>query len=91
MADQKLQITITADNKEAIEKIQEVAKTLDGVTTSTGKAASGNKGLATEVFKGVASWDMLKQAAKGASDFIMESVQASIAAESKMNLVRAAV
>lgn len=47
-----------------------------------------NDNMAMSVFKGVASWDLLKRGVSIATDFIKSSVQASIAAEREMAMVR---
>lgn len=88
MADQKFKITITADNAEAVSKIKELAKSLDGVKTSSGNVGKAQESMATSVFKGVAAWDMLKKGVSMATDFIWSSVKAAAEAERQMAVVK---
>jgi hypothetical protein len=48
MAEEKLRITITADNKDALAKFQQTIAGLDGVSVASGKAGGATKKLGTD-------------------------------------------
>lgn len=47
-----------------------------------------NESMATSVFKGVASWDLLKTGVRAATEFIKSSIEASSKAQQEMAMVR---
>lgn len=88
MADAEIKLVISADNADAIKKVQEFAKSLDGVSVSTDKTKKSQEDLATSVFKGTAAWDILKTGLKEVEGFVVDSAKAFIEAENKMSLVK---
>lgn len=88
MADAEIKLVISADNADAIKKVQEFAKSLDGVSVSTDKTKKSQEDLATSVFKGTAAWDILKTGLKEVEGFVVDSAKAFLEAENKMSLVK---
>lgn len=90
-ANKKLIIEISADNKDAIKKFEELSKQVGGVKVAFNDASKATDSSTASVFKGVAAWDLLKQGVGKTTDFMKDSIKAAIEAESKMNLVKATV
>lgn len=64
---------------------------MDKNSSSASKAQKGNESLSAAVFKGVASWDLLKQAAEKATQFMEQSVDAFIDAQKKVDLTKSTI
>jgi hypothetical protein len=78
--DSTLQVVIEAKNNTG-NVFNEVKDGLNGIKTS-------NESTAMSIFKGVASWDLLKTAVKAVTGFIKESIEASAKAQAEMAMVR---
>jgi hypothetical protein len=91
MAEKDLKIVITADNQDAIKKIEDFSKTLDGVSVASAKTGKAQENMTSSVFKGIAAWDLLKEGIKKSTDFVMGSVNAYLEAQKAMDLVRGTV
>lgn len=102
--DEQLQFIIKAvdDASAALASVKSatdaIKTSVDGANTSLAKntttatsAASANESMAASVFKGVASWDLLKEAAEGVKTFMEGSIEAYLDAQKQLNLVHATV
>lgn len=78
--DSTMNIVVKAKN-ETEATFNKVKSDINGVKTA-------NESMATSVFKGVASWDLLKTGITKAVGFLKESITASMQAEREMALVR---
>lgn len=58
------------------------------VKSDIDRVRTANESMATSVFKGVASWDILKRALGATTDFIKSSIEASSRASLEMALVK---
>lgn len=74
------------DNASA--KMGTIFNALNKNIDATEKANTSFKGMAAEVFKGTAAWDLLKKGVGIATDFIKESVTASLEAQATWALVK---
>ena len=86
MADQKnLEIAINAVNN-ASKQLDDVTKSLGGVSTASDKANTAQGSMSKAVFNGVAMWDLAKGAFRMASGFISESIE--LAKEAELTTVK---
>lgn len=81
--------------REAVAKLQ---GSVDSASTSMQKASgemekvsANHESMATSVFKGVASWDLLKESIKVTTDFLKESVDEFLDAQKKTDLTRSTI
>lgn len=64
---------------------------MDKNSAASANAGKANESLSTAVFKGVASWDLLKQAAEAATQFMEQSVDAFLDAQKKVDLTKSTI
>lgn len=83
--------TVKASTDALKGSVDSATQSLDKNATSTGKAQSANEGMATSVFKGVAAWGLLSEAAGAAKDFLEESVTAFLDAQKSIDLTKSTV
>jgi len=62
--------------------------TFNKVKADINGVKTANESMATSVFKGVASWDLLKTGVRTATEFIRSSIEASSKAQQEMAMVR---
>ncbi|MDD5527776.1 MAG: hypothetical protein PHO56_02250 [Patescibacteria group bacterium] len=89
MADNKteLQIVLTAiDN--ASKELEKVKSSLGGLDDQAKKSSQGQESMAASVFKGVMAWDLLKKGVGEATNFIKDSIEASMQAQAEMAIVK---
>ena len=103
MADETLEFELKATSDDApvaqlTASLNALQKSVDANTASlsknsdqTKKASTANDGMTASVFKGVASWALLSQAANAAKDFLEGSVSAFLDAQKSIDLTHATV
>lgn len=82
---------LTAKVEELTKKMGEASKSSDSLTQSQAATAKAHDSMAASVFKGVASWDVLKKAVSTATDFLVSSTEAYLEAQKQIDLTRAVV
>jgi hypothetical protein len=81
--DRELKISVKAVN-DAQKTLTEVKNDLARVSDQMGKTSKSSESLATSVFKGVASWDILKKSINSTIDFLKSSFTEGVTAEKQM-------
>jgi len=81
MTASEIQAKFTAD-------ISDFSAKLDIISAQISKVKTTTNSMSTSVFKGVASWDLLKKAVNITTGFLKDSVEASMEAQKQMAFVR---
>jgi DNA repair exonuclease SbcCD ATPase subunit len=81
--DRELKISVKAVN-DAQKTLTEVKNDLARVIDQMGKTSKSSESLATSVFKGVASWDILKKSINSTIGFLKSSFTEGVTAEKQM-------
>lgn len=105
MADDKnIRVEITAEDKasgqikqvgeafsETGDKAKKASEELGKVSEASKKTQDANESMASSVFRGVASWDILKEGIAKTTEFVKESVSAYLEQRKTLDLVKATV